>query len=147
LLLRRKSRLTNCMEALTFTVGSLSEYDAAVIASELTKPNSEFQQEVLNRHGSKTPIAIVRDGSWRIVAWVASHLWQEHQTLEGFTLPSHRRRGCARAAAAMLAANGDLDPKWPTAVFSQDCIEIARSIGCRDIHLFEFRDGKWRRNS
>lgn len=135
------------MEAITCTVGSLSDCDAAVIAAHLTKPNSEFQQEVLNRHGSKTPIAIVRDGSWRIVAWVATHYWREHQTLEGFTLPEYRRRGCARAAAAMLAANGDLNPKFPTAVFSGTCISIAKAVGCREVHLYELRDGEWRRNS
>lgn len=135
------------MESLTSTVGSLSDYDAEIIATRLTKPGSDFQQEVKNRNGSKTPIAIIRDGSWRIVAWAATHFWQEHQTIEGYTLPEYRRRGCARAAAAMLSASGALDPRWPTAVFSPECLEIARSVGCREVHFYELRDGTWQRNS
>lgn len=135
------------MEAITTTVGSLADYDAAVIVETLTKTGSEFQREVSNRNGSRTPIAIVRDGSWRIVAWAASHVWKGMQTLEGFTLEAYRRRGCSRACAAMLVADGSLDPSRPIAVFAPSCVEIARSVGCREIRLFEFRDGDWFENS
>jgi hypothetical protein len=135
------------METLTCTVGSLSDYDVEVLLSSLTRPGSEFQQELRARNGSTTPIALVRDGSWRIVSWAATHRWRGLQTLEGFTLPVYRRRGCSRAAVATLAANGDVSPTETTAIFSPLLYGVATSIGCRDIQIFEFRDGDWRRNS
>lgn len=135
------------MEAITTTVGALADYDAAVIVESLTRTGSEFQQEVASRNGSRTPIVIVRDGSWRIVSWAASHVWRGMQTLEGFTLEAYRRRGIARACAAMLVADGSLDTRRPLAVFAPYCVEIAKSVGFREIRLFEFRDGDWFENS
>lgn len=136
------------MEAITTTVGRLFSLDAAAIVSSLTKPGSEFQQEVQDRDRSNaTPIAIVREGSWRIVSWAATHDWRSMQTLEGFTIETHRRRGLARVAAAMLVADGSINPQLPVAVFAPYCVEIARSVGCREVRLFERRGEDWVENS
>jgi hypothetical protein len=135
------------MEAITTAVGRLSDLDARAIVASLTKHGSEFQREVQSRLGSTTPIAIVRDGSWRIVAWAATHEWRSWQTLEGFTLESHRRRGIARLAAAMLVADGSINPQLPLAVFAPYCVTIARSVGCRDVRLFERHGDDWFENS
>lgn len=135
------------MEAITTTVGRLAELDRIEIIDRLTKHGSEFQQEVASRRESDTPIAIVREGSWRIVSWAATHNWRSMQTLEGFTLPSHRRRSLARLAATMLVADGLIVPTLTVAVFAPHCIEIAHSAGCKDVLLFERRDGDWRINS
>lgn len=140
--------LTNsCLEAITTTVELLDDLDAVEIVKHLTKPGSEFQQEVSNRAGSETPIALVRDKSRRIVSWAATHRWNGLQTLEGFTLPESRRRGCQRAAACLLMASGAIAPKQPVAVFSPFLIDIARAAGCRDVLLYQLRDGEWRLNS
>lgn len=135
------------MEAITTTVERLSDLDARMIVGSLTKHGSEFQREVKSRHGSATPIAIVRDGSWRIVSWAATHEWRSMQTLEGFTLDSHRRRGLARVAASLLVADGSINQHLPLAVFAPYCVEIARSVGCRDVRLFECRGDDWFENS
>jgi len=135
------------MEAITTTVGRLSDLDASTIVGSLTKHGSEFQREVKSRHGSATPIAIVRDGSWRIVSWAATHEWRSMQTLEGFTLDSHRRRGLARVAASLLVADGSINQHLPLAVFAPYCVEIARSVGCRDVRLHERRGDDWFENS
>lgn len=135
------------MDAITTTVGMLSDLDAKEIVSRLTKTGSEFQREVSNREGSTTPIALVRDGSWRIVSWAATHHWNGLQTLEGFTLPERRRRGCQRAAASMLAASGSVNTRLPVAVFSPFLIDTARAVGCREVLLYELKDGEWRLNS
>jgi hypothetical protein len=135
------------MDAITTTVGMLSDLDAKEIVSRLTKPGSEFQREVSGREGSATPIALVRDGSWRIVSWAATHQWSGLQTLEGFTLPECRRRGCQRAAACLLTASGSLNVLLPVAVFSPFLIDIARAVGCREVLLYELRDGVWQLNS
>lgn len=135
------------MEAITTTVARLAHLDRLEIVKGLTKPGSEFQQEVLSQGESQTPIAIIRDGSWRIVSWAATHEWRSMQTLEGFTLEPHRRRGLARVAAAMLVANGSINPQLPVAVFAPHCVEIARSVGCREVRLFERRGDDWVENS
>ena len=135
------------MNAKTTTVGSLTPYEAWEIVSTLTNPDSEFQREVRDSEKSETPIAIVFDGSWKIVAWAASHKWQGQQTLEGFTRPSHRSRGLMRMAASMLVADGIIDTFLPVAVFSPACIAVASSIGCRRVRLYEQRDGRWVENS
>jgi len=135
------------MEAITTTVGSLSDTDAKAIVTRLTKPGSEFQQEVSNRDGSRTPIVLVRDGSWRIVSWAATHQWRGQQTLEGFTMDVYRRRGCQRAAASLLMASGAIRPDDPIAIFSPLMLDIARSLRFSEVRLYEMRDGDWRLNS
>ena len=105
---------------------------------------SEVQQEVMNREGSRTPITIIREGSWRIAAWAASHQWRGLQTIEGFTHPDFRRRGCCRAAVAMLVASEALDPSQPVAIFSPDCLGVAQSLGFADIRLYELFGDDWR---
>jgi len=135
------------MDAITSTVGQLSDYDAEVLLSTLTNPGSEFQAELRSRNGSKTPIALLRDGSWRVISWAATHEWKGLQTLEGYTRGEYRRRGCSRAAAALLLADGSLSAQRTVAIFSPYLYGVAASLGFRDIQIFEFRDGEWRRNS
>lgn len=134
------------MEAFTTTVGRLSPLDAECIIARLTKPGSEFQQEVTARK-SNTPVAIVRTRETRIAAWAASHSWRGMQTLEGFTDQTLRLRGMARVAACMLVAEGHIDPQETTAVFSPSCVPIATAAGCRDVRLFERRGDDWVQNS
>lgn len=129
------------------TVGRLSDSDAGVIVNSMTKPGSEFQEEVKRREGSETPIAILRDGPDPIVSWAATHEWRGMQTLEGFTKEHYRRRGLARAAASLLAAAGHIETQKTTAVFAPHCVEIARSVGCRSVRLFERRGNDWVENS
>lgn len=144
---RRKSIDNVKMNAKTSTVGLLTPYEAWDIVSSLTKPGSDFQNEVKAREGSQTPISLVFDGSWTIVSWAATHVWKGQQTLEGFTRPEWRNRGVMRVAAAMLVASGKIDPMSPVAVFSPACISIATSVGCRRVRLYELRDGIWVENS
>lgn len=135
------------MNAKTTTVGALTPYEAWQIVSSLTKPNSEFQQEVQKGDSSDTPIALVFDRSWKIIAWAATHQWKGQQTLEGFTLPAMRNRGVMRLAASMLVADGSIDVHSSVAVFSPACISIASSVGCRRVRFYELRDGQWVENS
>jgi predicted GNAT family acetyltransferase len=140
----KKPLTFRCLEAITTTVGALEELDARAITSSLTRAGSEFQQEVMNRDGSRTPITIIREGSWRIAAWAASHQWRGLQTIEGFTHPDFRRRGCCRAAVAMLVAAEALDPSQPVAVFSVNCLGLAQSLGFTDIRLYKLFGDDWR---
>jgi hypothetical protein len=134
------------MQAFTTTVAKLSLIDADCIATRLTNPKSEFQAEVTEKTSS-TPVAIVRTDQERVAAWTATHYWRGMQTLEGFTDPSCRRRGLARAAASLLVADGSIDPRETLAVFSPQCVSIAAALGCRDVRLFERRGKEWVQNS
>jgi hypothetical protein len=134
------------MRAFTTTVRQLSLIDADIIITRLTKPSSEFQVEVKEKT-SETPLAIVRTDQERVAAWAATHYWRGMQTLEGFTDPPHRRRGLARVAASLLAADGSIDPRETLAVFSSQCVSIATALGCRDVRLFERQGKEWVQNS
>ena len=134
------------MRAFTTTVGQLSLIDAECIITRLTKPKSEFQVEVMEKT-STTPVAIVRTDQERVAAWTATHYWRGMQTLEGFTDPSYRCRGLARAAASLLIADGRIDPRETLAVFSPQCVSIATALGCRDVRLFERQGKEWVQNS
>jgi hypothetical protein len=134
------------MDAVTTTVGKLSQLDAQCITTRLTNPGSEFQREVTDRT-SDTPIAIVRTQNELVAAWTATHNWRGMQTLEGFTDPSCRRRGIARVAAALLIADGHIDPHKTVAVFSPLCVSLASALGCRDVRLYERRGKEWVENS
>ena len=131
------------IDCITTSVGCLSSLDAQWIVRHMTRSGSEFQREVDGRAGD-TPVALIRNKELRIACWVATHEWQGKQTIEGFTCEQVRRRGMARAAAALLVAAGFLRTDRPTAVFSPDCVEIAKSIGCRNVSLYErSADGQW----
>jgi hypothetical protein len=134
------------MQALTTTVRDLSPLDAVLIRTWLTRPGSEFQAEVTDAT-SDTPIAIVRSQDEWVAAWTATHNWRGMQTLEGFTHPSCRRRGLARVAAAMLIAEGHIDPHKTLAVFSPLCVSLASGLSCRDVRLFERQGKEWVENS
>lgn len=132
------------MQAHVTTVQDLEEDDAACILLRLTKPGSEFQQEV-KEGKSTTPIVVVWDGA--VVAWAATHNWRGLQTLEAFTDQEFRRRGIATVAASMLIATGHIERANPVAVFSPLCVSIAATLGCRDVRLFERRGDDWVQNS
>ncbi len=140
---REKSLTQSSIEVITTTVKRLSDLDSNEIITRLTKHGSEFQQEVSRRQESDTPIALVRSGPCRIAAWAASHQWREMQTLEGFTAEHFRRRGMARLAAASLVSAGVIIPVLPVAVFAPYCVAIAKSVGCRDVRLFERSGDDW----
>jgi hypothetical protein len=134
------------MDAFVTKVAWLSLLDADCIVARLTKPNSEFQQEVKSRQ-SHTPVCIVRTQAARVAAWTATHEWRGMQTLEGFTDEGLRRHGIARVAACMLVADGHVDPRRTTVVFSPAFVPIATSAGCRDVRLYERRGEDWIENS
>ena len=129
------------MIAVSKTVSDLTDHEATEILIGLTNPGSEFQQEVRNRHGSQTPIALVSLEKGRLVAWVATHDWKGFQTLEGFTRPDCRRRGFSKLAASILEATQTIDVDRETAVFSPEFIGVAKAVGIKRIRLFEW-DGK-----
>jgi hypothetical protein len=129
------------MIAVSKTVSELTDHESTEILIGLTNPGSEFQQEVRNRHGSQTPIALVVDEADRVVAWVATHEWGGFQTLEGFTRTGSRRRGLAKLAASLLEAVEAIDADRDTAVFAPEFIGVAKAVGIKRIRLFG-RNGK-----
>jgi len=125
------------------TPRDLEPADGAWIAAHLCRPSSEMQVEFHSR-STETPVAVI----WTTepVAWVGSHEWHGYQTLEAFTHPEWRRRGLARMGCLALLALSYVNRDDPVAVFSWDCVGLARSLGFRHVHLYE-RDtsGNWRR--
>lgn len=131
------------MIASSKTVSELTDHEATEILIGLTNPGSEFQQEVRNRHGSQTPIALVSDREGRLLAWVATHEWKGFQTLEGFTRVNFRRRGLSKLAASLLEATQTVNADRETAVFAPEFIGVAKAIGITKIRLFEWSGEDW----
>jgi hypothetical protein len=133
------------MDAYTTTVGELDDQVAGLIVSTLTRDGSEFQMEILNRKvtGSKTPVAIVREGGSLVLAWVATHEWDGYQTIEGYTAESHRNRGLSRAGLSLLVAAGLADKERKTAVFSDFCLSLVYRTGFKDVNQFSRRGDEW----
>lgn len=130
------------MIATTTSVRYMSDAEAGAICGRLTNPGSEFQAEVMARQ-AETPVAVVMDPEGVVVAWAATHVWRGMQTLEGFTDAKHRRKGIARLAAALLVADGKISPLKEIAVFEISCVAIAKSVGFREIRLFDLIDDEW----
>lgn len=131
------------MIAVSKTVSELSDHEATEILIGLTKPGSDFQKEVRNRHGSQTPIALVSVEKDRLVAWVATHEWKGLQTLEGFTRTDCRRRGLAKLAASILEATQTIDVDRETAVFAPEFVGVAKAVGIKRIRLFGWNGKDW----
>jgi len=139
-----KNPLTNsCLEAITTTVGALSDLDARAISASLTRAGSSFQVDVMNRDGSRTPIVLIRDGAQRVVSWAASRRIHDLPTLEGFTLTERRRQGLFAVAASMLVAGGRLDREQPVAVFTAESMAAAVDLKFTDVRLYhDTQDGQ-----
>jgi len=126
------------MRAELTTVSDLEPFVASYCAANLCRPSSEMQDEIYTRL-TDTPIVVVQTGL--PIAWVASHEWRGQQTLEAFVAPEWRRRGLVKLGAHMLVATSYLDRSQPLAVFSADCVPLARSLGFREV-LHYTRNGK-----
>ena len=125
----------------TDTPMGLEPEDAGYIAAHLCRDRSEFQQE-LEAAKSLTPMVVVYEE--QPVAWVCSHQWRGLQTLEGFTHEEWRRRGLCRIASLVLIAGGYLRRDQPLAVFSNECVSLARALGFAETRLFRRdRYGDW----
>ena len=115
--------------------------DAEYIARALCNPGSEMQRELINST-TDTPMVVVYDPE--PIGWVATHLWRGLQTLEGYVDPEWRRKGLARIAALTLLATGYLDRTKAIAVFSSECVTLAKSLGFQDVRQFRRnRYGDW----
>lgn len=128
------------------TVDALDVRDAVAIVRRLTKPGSEFQQEVgatLDGTGSSsTPIVIWRhDGC--LAGWTCSHIWRDQQTLEMFVDPRYRQHGKAFAMVAILKACGTVNIEEPVAVFSPTTARIARAIGFATVREYKHDGDDW----
>lgn len=132
------------MNASLHFLRAIPEDDAAWIAENLCRPGSEMQSEFSQRR-STTPVVVMSVD--RPIAWVATHTWREHQTLEAFTDPAWRRRGIARIGALMLLASWYLIRSRPVAVFSRDCVPLARSLGFAETLLYQRHGDGWRLDS
>lgn len=122
------------------TVSDLEPFVGAYCAANLCRPGSEMQSELYTRL-SDAPIVIASVGL--PVAWVASHEWRGQQTLEAFTAVDWRRRGLAAIGAGMLLATSYLNRSEPLAVFSPDCVPLARKLGFREVLHYTRHGQDW----
>ena len=121
------------------TPSAIDEEDRAMMLA-LCNPGSDMQKE-FTKCISLTPIAIVYDD--QPIAWACTHQWAGFQTLEIFTHQDHRREGLARAAASMLLAGGCIDKTQQLAVFSPECVPLAKSLGFVDVRQFRRVGDAW----
>ena len=129
------------MKAELLRICDLEPAVGAWIAAHLCRSGSEMQSEFYTRL-TETPVVVFTTND--PIAWVASHEWHGHQTLEAFTHPEWRRRGLAKAGALMLAAVSYLDRREPVAVFSPDCVPLTRSLGFPETLLYQRHGKDWR---
>ena len=118
---------------------TIDQEDRAMLQA-LCSPGSDMQRE-FTLCVSETPIAIIYDD--QPIAWAATHQWAGFQTLELYVHPDHRREGLGRAAAAMLLAAGHVDTLQQLAVFSAECVPLARSLGFVDVLQFRRVADEW----
>jgi hypothetical protein len=128
------------------TVDGLDPRDMVAITTRLTKPESEFQQEVsgvlAGESSSCTPLAVWHsDGA--MVGWSCSHVWRGMQTLEQFVDDRYRNTGKATALTQFLFSCGVINAGKVVAVFSPYTADIARKLGCAEVVLFERRGEDW----
>ena len=121
------------------TPSAIDQEDRQLLQA-LCSPGSDMQRE-FTLCVSETPIAVIYDD--QPIAWAATHQWSGFQTLEMFVHPDHRREGLGRAAAAMLLAAGHIDTLQQLAVFSAECVLLARSLGFVDVRQFRRVADEW----
>ena len=121
------------------TPSAIDQEDRQLLQA-LCSPGSDMQRE-FTLCVSETPIAVIYDD--QPIAWAATHQWSGFQTLEMFVHADHRREGLGRAAAAMLLAAGHIDTLQWLAVFSDECVPLARSLGFVDVRQFRRVGDAW----
>jgi hypothetical protein len=121
-------------------VCDLEPADAAWMAAHLCNPRSEMQVELYERQ-SKTPIVVfITD---QPIAWVASHEWHGDPTIEAFVEHDWRRRGLATIGTLTLMAASHMQRRRPVAVFSRDCVRLAKGLGFADVLLYQRTPTGW----
>jgi GNAT superfamily N-acetyltransferase len=121
------------------TPAAIDREDREMMQS-LCSPGSDMQRE-FTLCVSETPLAVIYDDE--AIAWAATHQWSGYQTLEMFVHPDHRREGLGRAAAAMLLAGKFLNTQKELAVFSAECVPLARSLGFVAVLCFQRVGDEW----
>ena len=129
------------MKAELLSVKDLEPAVATYVAAHLCNPGSDMQAEFYLRRAD-TPVVLFSTDE--PIAWVATHDWNDTQTLEAFTAPAWRRRGLARAGATLLLATSHLVREEPVALFSPDCVPLARSLRFSQMLLYERTPQGWR---
>lgn len=120
---------------------TLEPEDAAYMSQHLCRVGSEMQREFVGCD-TETPMVVFYDSE--PIGWVGTHVWRSLQTIEAFVHPGHRRRGFARIGVLTLIATGYLDRTKAVAVFSPECVTLARSLGFADVRQFRRnRYGDW----
>ncbi len=122
------------------SVAELGPKTAAYIAENLCRPGSDMQYE-FRQAITDTPVVVAITD--RPIAWVASHEWRGMQTLEAFTATEWRRRGLARAGAMLMLATWNLDRREPVAVFSPDCVPLAKGLGFVQVCQYQRSGDDW----
>ena len=128
------------MKATLTSVNYLEPFVGAYCAATLCRPLSDMQSELYQRL-AETPIVLIETGL--PIAWVASHEWRDQQTLEAFVVPEWRRRGLVKLGAHMLLAASYLVKTEPVAVFSSDCVPLARSLGFHEVRHYTRHGKDW----
>ena len=121
------------------TPAAIDREDREMLQS-LCSPGSDMQRE-FTLCVSETPLAVIYDDE--AIAWACTHQWSGYQTLEMFVHPDHRREGLGRAAAAMLLAAKCIDTNQELAVFSAECVPLARSLGFVAVLCFQRVGEEW----
>lgn len=110
------------------------------LADHLCRAGSEMQSEFrLGR--ADTPVVVVSTN--RPIGWVCTHIWRDTQTIEGWIDESFRRRGLASAGVQLLLACGHLVASETVAVFSPDCVPLAKSLGFGRVMCYSRSGDDW----
>jgi len=131
------------MECYLIPTARLRLSERSFIATNLTRPDSDFQR-ALTANAAQGTIALCLDQG-EIIGWARTERWQSWNTLEAFVSTAYRGRGVATFCAAGLVASCPCfrGAYGYAAVFHPSMKHLARKVGISPVLFSRLPDGKW----
>ena len=131
------------MECYILPAARLRPSERQIIATKLTRPDSDFQR-ALTANTAQGTIALCMDQG-EIIGWGRTEQWQNWNTLEAFVDSKYRGRGVATFAAAGLVASCQFfrGSYGYAAVFHPSMQSLGRKVGVATVLFKKHPDGRW----
>ena len=131
------------MECYLIPTARLRPSERSFIATNLTRPDSDFQRS-LTANTAQGTIALCLDRG-EIIGWARTEMWQNWNTIEAFVDTAYRGRGVATFAAAGLVASCQFfrGSYGYAAVFHSSMQSLGRKVGVATVLFKKHPDGTW----
>ncbi len=131
------------MECYLIPTARLRPPERSFIATNLTRPDSDFQRALIANTAQGTISLCLDQGEF--IGWARTEQWQSWNTIEAFVDTAYRGRGVATFCAAGLVSSCQFfrGSYGYAAVFHPSMKSLGRKVGVATVLFKKYPDGRW----